>query len=145
MNVSCVAVSAVTIFAGSWLAIFPFVNWNHLCQWFNDLVGCRVIKCKNKKKCITLETSRYKSRLTKKKWNTQLSAYFPLPGRLTLDNEASSIPSIPSIWPTPLLSRLTVKAAYSFTATSSHELHTSMVYKVTDLGGKIKTWQDIIL
>lgn len=57
---------------------------------------------------------------------------------LTFDNDASSIPSIPSIWPTPLLARLTVEAAHSFTTSSSHELYTSMVYKVTDLEGKKK-------
>lgn len=40
-NVGWVAISAITVFAGSWLAIFPFVNWNYLCQWFNKLVSCK--------------------------------------------------------------------------------------------------------
>lgn len=58
----------------------------------------------------------------------------------TLEDDASSISSVPAIWSTPFFPRLTVKAADPFTPGPSHQLHTTMVYKVTGLREQIKKY-----
>lgn len=120
MNICCVAILAKTILTAPRLPIFALVDWVNLSQRFNKPISCEGTKKDN---VFSLK-------------HTDQPEFRAGALRPTLDDDAASITSVPSIRAAPLLARLTVKAADSFPTRTSHQFNTALVHKVPGLLAK---------